>query len=154
MQFREVYLDTTYLMPFFYLDIAVKGFSRARYKEVIKSLDLVHISEFSIIEAKAKSLKLGGEQAKIADKFNEGLAVLAADEKVVIHGYRTEDDKKFSEFLTYGLGFFDTVILAQSCTVGVLLTEDSRLLQLKAPGVKTINWAALLREMSKEAKVY
>ena len=132
----------------------MKGFSRARYKEVIQSLDLVHVSEISIIEAKAKSLKLGGDRAKIADKFNEGLTVLAADDKVVIHGYRAEDDKKFSEFLTLGLGFFDTAILAQSCTVGVLLTEDSRLLQLKATGVKTINWAALLRAMSKEAKGY
>jgi small basic protein len=154
MQFREVYLDTTYLMPFFYLDIAVKGFSRARYKEVIQSLDRIHVSEISIIEAKAKSLKLGGNRAEIADKFNEGLTVLAADEKVVIHGYRAEDDKKFSEFLTLGLGFFDTVILAQSYTVGILLTEDSRLLQLKATGVKTINWAALENEMRKEAKVY
>ena len=117
-------------------------------------MDLVHVSEISIIEAKAKSLKLGGDRAKIADKFNEGLTVLAADENVVIHGYRAEDDKKFSEFLTLGLGFFDTAILAQSCTVGVLLTEDSRLLQLKATGVKTINWAALLRAMSKEAKGY
>ena len=88
MQFREVYLDTTYLMPFFYLDIAVKGFSRERYKEVIKSLDRIHVSELSIIEAKAKSLKLEGDMAKIAAKFNEGLTVLAADDKVVIHGYR------------------------------------------------------------------
>lgn len=147
MQLREVYLDTTYLMPFFYLDIAVKGFSRARYKEVIKSLDRIHVSELSIIEAKAKSLKPEGDRAEIAAKFNEGLTVLATDDKVVIHGYRAEDDKKFSEFLTLGLGFFDTVILAQSCAVGVLLTEDARLLQLHDSGVTTLNWAALLREM-------
>lgn len=147
MQFRELFLDTTYLMPFFYRDIAVKGFSRARYKEVIKSLDRIHVSELSIIEAKAKSLKLGGDLAEITDKFNEGLTVLAADDRVVIHGYRAEDDKKFSEFLTFGLGFFNTVILAQSCAVGVLLTEDARLLQLKDSGVTTLNWVALLREM-------
>jgi hypothetical protein len=35
MKFRELYLDTTYIMPFFYLDIDVKGFSRTVYKEVI-----------------------------------------------------------------------------------------------------------------------
>ncbi|RJS77579.1 hypothetical protein CW713_10155 [Methanophagales archaeon] len=46
------------------------------------------------------------------------------------------DDKNFNEFLPLGLGFFDAVILAQSCTVGILLTEDSRLLHLKDIGVK------------------
>jgi len=148
MQFRELYLDTTYVMPFFYLDVDVKGFSRARYKEVIKSLDRVHVSEISLIEAKAKSLKIGVDRSEINERFNEGLSVLAADEKVVIHGYRAVDDKRFNEFHTFGLGFFDTVILAQSCTVGILLTEDSRFLRLKDIGVKTINWDALLREMA------
>nr|AAU82651.1 hypothetical protein GZ18H11_24 [uncultured archaeon GZfos18H11]QNO54266.1 hypothetical protein FGBIHFOD_00006 [Methanosarcinales archaeon ANME-1 ERB7] len=147
MKFRELYLDTTYIMPFFYLDIDVKGFSRTVYKEVIKSVEGIHVSEISIIEAKAKSLKIGGSQTEINEKFNEGLSVLSADEKVVIHGYRAMDDKKFNEFQPLGLGFFDAVILAQSCTVGILLTEDSRLLRLKDIGVKAINWDNILREM-------
>lgn len=147
MKFRELYLDTTYIMPFFYLDIDVKGFSRTVYKEVIKSVERIHVSEISIIEAKAKSLKIGGNQTEINEKFNEGLSVLSADEKVVIQGYRAMDDKNFNEFQALGLGFFDAVILAQSCTVGILLTEDSRLLQLKDVGVKTINWDTILREM-------
>ncbi len=147
MKFRELYLDTTYVMPFFYLDIDVKGFSRSAYKEVIKSLERIHVSEISIIEAKAKSLKTGRKRSGVNEKFNEGLSVLSTDEKVVIHGYRPMDDKKFNEFLPLGLGFFDTVILAQSCIVGILLTEDSKLLHLKDIDVKTINWDALLREM-------
>jgi predicted nucleic acid-binding protein len=147
MKFRELYLDTTYIMPFFYLDIDVKGFSRTVYKEVIKSVERIHVSEISIIEAKAKSLKIGGNQTEINEKFNEGLSVLSADEKVVIQGYRAMDDKNFNEFQPLGLGFFDAVILAQSCTVGILLTEDSRLLRLKDVGVKTINWDTILREM-------
>lgn len=65
----------------------------------------------------------------------------------MIHGYRAMDDKKFNELLPLGLSFFDAVILAQSCTVGNLLTEDSRLLHLKDIGVKTINWDTLLIEM-------
>lgn len=153
MKFRELYLDTTYVMPFFYLDIDVKGFSRTVYKEVIKSVERIHLSEISIIEAKAKSLKIGRDQPGINKKFNEGLSVLAADGKAVIHGYRAMDDKKFNEFLPLGLGFFDAVILAQSCTVGILLTEDSRLLRLKDVGVKAINWDALLREMGIEDKL-
>ncbi|RJS77578.1 hypothetical protein CW713_10150 [Methanophagales archaeon] len=86
MNFRELYLDTTYVMPFFYLDIDVKGFSRTVYKEVITSVERIHFSEISLIEAKAKSLKIGGYQTAINEKFNEGLSVLSADEKVVIHG--------------------------------------------------------------------
>ncbi|MHC1625274.1 MAG: hypothetical protein ACXQS2_04680, partial [Methermicoccaceae archaeon] len=117
MKLRELYLDTTYVMPFFYLDIDVKGFSRAVYKEVIKSVERVHFSEISIIEAKAKSLKMGN-RSKVNKKFNEGLSVVSADEKVVIHGYRAVDDKKLNEFQPLGLSFFDAVILAQSCTVG------------------------------------
>ena len=146
MKLRELYLDTTYVMPFFYLDIDVKGFTRTVYKEVIKSLERIHVSEISIIVAKAKSLKIGRKRSGVNEKFNEGLSVLSTDEKVVIQGYRAMDDKKFNEFLPLELGFFDTVILAQSCIVGILLTEDSKLLHLKDIGVKTINWDALFRE--------
>jgi hypothetical protein len=150
MKFRELYLDTTYVMPFFFLDVDVRGFSRTRYKEVIQSLERIHVSEISIIEAKAKSLRMRGNRREMTEKFSEGLSVLAGDEKVVIQGYRAVDDKKFNEFFTLGLGFLDTVILAQSYTVGVLLTEDSRILQLKDIGMKTLNWAAILRETRME----
>ena len=77
MKFRELYLDTTYVMPFFYLDIDVKGFSRKMYKEVIMSVESIHVCEISIIEAKAKSLKIGGSQTEINEKFNEGLSYLS-----------------------------------------------------------------------------
>ena len=143
MKFRELYLDTTYVMPFFHLDIDVIGFSRAGYKEIIKSLDKIHLSEISLIEAKTKSLKIREKQSDVNKKFNEGLSVLSDDEKVVIHGYGSMDDAMFNEFILLGLDFFDAVILAQSCTVGNLLTEDLKLLQLKDTGVKIINWAAL-----------
>ena len=147
MRLRELYLDTTYIMPFFYLDIDVKGFSRSVYKEVIQSLEILHVSEISIIEAKAKSLKISRKRSMINEKFNEGLSVLSTDEKVVIHGYRSIDDKKFNEFQPLGLDFFDTMILAQSRTVGILLTDDSKLLDLKDIGIKIINWDALSQEM-------
>jgi len=133
-------------MPFFYLDIDVKGFSRSVYKEVIQSLEILHVSEISIIEAKAKSLKISRKRSMINEKFNEGLSVLSTDEKVVIHGYRSIDDKKFNEFQPLGLDFFATMILAQSRTVGILLTEDSKLLDLKDIGIKIINWDALSQE--------
>jgi len=147
LKFRELYLDTTYVMPFFYLDIDVKGFSRTGYKEIIKSLDKIHLSEISIIEAKAKSLKIGEKRSDVNKRFNEGLSVLSADEKVVIHGYRSMDDEMFNQVYALGLDFFDAVIMAQSYTVGNLLTEDLKLLHLKDVGVEIINWAALQRAM-------
>ena len=154
MKFRELYLDTTYVMPFLYLGIDVKGFSRTGYKEIIKSLDKIHLSEISLIEAKAKSLKVCGKQSDVNKKFNEGLSVLSADEKVVIHGYGPMGDARFNEFISLGLDFFDAVILAQSCTVGNLLTEDLKLLHLKDTGVKIINWAALQAEMGSESGLW
>lgn len=151
MKLRDLYLDTTYVMPFLYLDIDVKGFSRTLYKEVIKSVDNVHISEISIIEAKAKTLKI--KSPEINEKFNEGLSVLSTDEKVIIHGYRPTDDKKFNEFRPLGLGFFDRVILAQSFAAGNLLTEDSRLLNIENTGIKIMDWSSLIKEMGLEKEV-
>lgn len=144
MKPREMYLDTTFVMPFFYLDINVKGFSRTDYKEIIRSLDKIHFSEVSIIEAKAKSRNMG---EKVNEKFNEGLSILFDDEKVVIHGYREADDRKFNELLPFGLDFFDRIILAQAYGVGNLLTEDSKLLKLKNPGINILNWDAIVREI-------
>lgn len=84
---------------------------------------------------------LSKERAEVNDKFNEGLSVISTDEKVVIHGYRSIDDKKFSEFLSFDFGFFDTVVLAQSSAAGTtLLTEDSKLLNLKDIDIEIIRW--------------
>lgn len=147
MKFKELYLDTTYVMPFLFLDIDVKGFSRETYKEIIKFVDRIHISEVSLIEAKAKSLKLNLSQKKVNEKFNEGLSVLSSDEKVIIHRFNALDDLKFNEFDTFQLDFFDRIILAQSASIGLLLTEDGKLLNLKNIGIKIINWKSLIKEM-------
>lgn len=147
MKFKELFLDTTYVMPFLFLEIDVKGFSRETYKEIIKSIDRIHISEASLIEAKAKSLKLNLPQKKVNETFNEGLSVLSSDDKVVIHRYNALDDLKFNEFDTLQLDFFDRMILAQSASVGYLLTEDGKLLNLKNIGIKIINWKGLIKEI-------
>ena len=147
MKFKELYLDTTYVMPFLFLDIDVKGFSRDTYKEIIKSVNRIHISEISFIEAKAKSLKLNLSQKKVNEKFNEGLSVLSSDEKVIIHKYNALDDLKFNEFDKLQLDFFDRIILAQSASVGFLLTEDCRLLDLNDIGIKIFNWKSLIKEI-------
>ncbi|CAG0956237.1 hypothetical protein METP3_00548 [Methanosarcinales archaeon] len=147
MKIKELYLDTTYVMPFLFLDIDVKEFSRNIYKEILESLERIHISEVSLIEAKAKSLKLDIPINKVNEKFNEGLSVLSSDEKVVIHRYNAMDDLKFNEFDNLQLDFFDKIILAQSAAIGLFLTEDRKLLNIKNSGIKIINWNMLVREM-------
>ncbi len=147
LKFKELFLDTTYVMPFLFLDIDVKGFSRETYKEIIKSIDRIHISDASLIEAKAKSLKLNLPQKKVNEKFNEGLSVLSSDDKVIIHRYNALADMKFNEFDTLQLDFFDRIILAQSASVGHLITEDGKLLNLKNIGIKIINWKGLIKEI-------
>lgn len=147
MKIKELYLDTTYVMPFLFLDIDVKGFSRNIYKEILKSLERIHISEVSLIEAKAKSLKLDIPINIVNEKFNEGLSVLSSDEKVVIHRYNAMDDLKFNEFDNLQLDFFDRIILAQSAAIGLFLTEDRKLLNIKNSGIKIINWNILVKEM-------
>jgi len=59
---REVFLDTTFVMPFFYMDIDVKDFSRKKFAELIRKLDKIHISEISIFEAKVKTLQNRNEK--------------------------------------------------------------------------------------------
>ncbi|MDL5502357.1 MAG: hypothetical protein QSU88_03985 [Candidatus Methanoperedens sp.] len=146
MQIKELYLDTTYIMPFLFLDIDVKDFSRSQYKDILKSLDRIHFSEVSLIEAKAKSMKINSSRNKLKEKFNEGLSVLLSDEKVVIHRYNAMDDLKFNEFDKLNLDFFDRIILAQSCAVGWFLTEDEKLLKIKNAGIKILNWNNLIKE--------
>ncbi|ADB58875.1 hypothetical protein Arcpr_1832 [Archaeoglobus profundus DSM 5631] len=42
---KEIFLDTTYVMPFFYMDIDVKGFSRKKYAELIRKFDRIHLTD-------------------------------------------------------------------------------------------------------------
>jgi len=49
-------------MPFFYMDIDVKDFSRKKFAELIRKLDKIHISEISIFEAKVKTLQNRNEK--------------------------------------------------------------------------------------------
>ena len=61
------------------------------WKEVIKSLERIHfsVSEISIIEAKAKSLKIrvSRKRSGVNEKFNEGLSAISTDEKVLTRIY-------------------------------------------------------------------
>jgi predicted nucleic acid-binding protein len=133
---RELFLDTTYILPFFQVPITVEGFELSDFKILIANLSKVHVSELSIYEAKAKLTRLskarrGYEQALRV--FGRNLNVLRLDEKFVFHSYTSEADERFNQLLASAkrLDAFDLLILSEAFTVGELLTEDEDLLTFR-----------------------
>jgi len=133
---RELFVDTTYVLPFFQVPITVEGFELSNFKRLIANLSKVHVAELSIYEAKAKLLRLskvrrGYEQALRA--FGQNLNVLRLDEKFAFHDYTTEADKFFNQLFPTAkqLDAFDLIILSEAFTVGELLTEDEDLLTFR-----------------------
>jgi len=140
-----VFIDTTYLMPFFHLDIDVEGFSREIFREKLSHFKLIHASEISLIEIKAKIIKM--RDTKINKIFRENLSVLRDDDRFVFHGYTADDDVRFEEIEQLNLDFIDSLIVSQAFNVGLLLTEDWKILKkkssLKKLGLNVVSWNEL-----------
>lgn len=132
----KAFLDTTFLLPFFQLDIDVDGFSLERFEAFLSRLDEVHFSELSIYEAKAKLFRLSRRDERYADalkSFGGNLAVLRDDEMISFHPYTRLDDLRFNLISGKGLDLdvFDMVIVAQAVDVGFLITEDREIINLR-----------------------
>jgi len=146
---REIFLDTTYVMPFFYMDIDVKGFSRKKYAELIQKLEKIHLSEISIFEAKVKSLKT--RSTEVLEKFNRGLSILRSDRRVEIHGYTAEHDRALNDMLELlrDVNIIDLIIISQAREVGVLLTEDRVIHEHRDEiGVDILDWKSFVKILS------
>ncbi len=146
---REIFLDTTFVMPFFYIDIDVKGFSRKKFAELIRKIDKIHISEISIFEAKVKILQNRNE--KVLKKFNEGLSILRSNRKVVIHGYTAKHDQSLNDMLDIlnDINIIDLIIIAQAKEVGTLLTEDRIIHKHRNEiGIDTLNWRSFVKRFN------
>ena len=133
---RELFLDTTYILPFFQTPIAIEGFNLSEFKALITGLSRVHVAELSIYEAKAKLLRLSKVHRgyeKILLAFSQNLDVLRMDEKFIFHNYTSEADKCFNQLLPFAkrLDAFDLIILSEAFTVGELLTEDEDILAFR-----------------------
>ncbi len=143
---NEIFLDTTYVMPFLYMDIDVKGFSRKKYAELIQKLDKIHISEISIFEAKVKSLQTPSED--LLRKFNKGLSILRSDERIEIHGFTVEHDRTLNEMIDIlnDLNIIDLIIISQAKEVGVLLTEDKIIHRHRDEiEIEVLNWKSFVK---------
>ena len=133
---RELFIDTTYLLPFFQIPIRSKGFDLSDFRKCVEKLSRVHVSELSVYEAKAKLFRLSrshGEYGKMLSTFGENLNVMRADEKFVFRTYTEEADKRFNQLVKIAkrLDAFDLIILSEASTVGELLTEDTEVLSLR-----------------------
>jgi hypothetical protein len=132
----ELFIDTTYLLPFFQVPISVKGFELSEFKAFVANLRRVHVSELSVYEAKAKLLRMYNAHRgyqKALRAFGENLDVLRMDEKFVFEAYTGEADQKLNQLSTIakGLDAFDLIILSEALMVGPLLTEDSEILNFR-----------------------
>ena len=132
----SVFLDTSFLLPFFQLDIAVEGFTLKGFKDFLTKLSEIHVSELSIFEAKAKIFRLSKKDPAYTPalkSFGENLAVLRKDEKFVFHPYTEFDDANFNliSSINQSLDSFDIIIVSQALTTGLLLTEDKEILDLR-----------------------
>jgi hypothetical protein len=133
---RELFIDTTYLLPFLQIPIRSKGFNLSDFRKFMSKLSRVHVSELSVYEAKAKLLRMSrshGEYDKMLSTFGENLNVLRADEKFAFRSYTEEADRRFNQLVTVAkrLDAFDLIILCEASTVGDLLTEDTEILSLR-----------------------
>lgn len=160
---RELFLDTTYILPFFQVPITVEGFELSDFKVLIASLSKVHVAELSLYEAKAKLMRLSGvrsgyEQALRA--FGRNLNVLRSDEKFVFHDYSEKADEYFNQLYpsTERLDALDLLILSQAFDVGELLTEDGEILSFRdsdrfaknplSKSIKITRWKEIAKKKS------
>ncbi|MBS7634240.1 hypothetical protein KEJ34_01905 [Candidatus Bathyarchaeota archaeon] len=132
----RVFLDTTFILPFFQLDIAVEAFSLKEFKDFLIRATEIHVSELSIFEAKAKIFRLSKKNAAYTyalRSFGENLAMLREDEKIIFHPYTKADDVYFNliSSMNQNLDSFDIIILAQASNIGLLITEDKEILGLR-----------------------
>jgi hypothetical protein len=133
---RELFIDTTYLFPFFQVPVRIKDFRLSDFREFIANLSRIHVSELSVYEAKAKLLRLSKIHrgyGTVLRAFGHNLNVLRTDEKFVFRSYTGEADQRFNQLLTVAkrLDAFDLIILSEASTVGELLTEDMEILSFR-----------------------
>lgn len=133
---RPPFLDTTYLLPFFQIHVTIEGFTLTGYHAFLTQQPHVHFSELSIYEAKATIHRLSRRDTAFVTAltaFGDNLATLRDDAKIVLHPYRPQDDQYYNmiAFKKLGLDSFDTIILAQALSTGLLITENRELLRVR-----------------------
>jgi len=130
------FLDTTFLLPFFQLDILVESFTLEKFRDFLNRISEIHFSELSVFEAKAKIFRLSKKNpayVNALENFGENLGVLRQDEKFIFHPYTKMDDEYFNRISSKNpdLDCFDAIILAQAADAELLITEDREILNFR-----------------------
>lgn len=161
MAFREIiFLDTTYLLPFFQIPLTVKGFNKKLFEKILREFEYVYISEVSVLECLSKITRMyfkGKVPEEIFEIFKENLSILREDEKITFKPIQEEDVKTYYELLKINpeIDPIDRIILAQATHAQIFLTEDSDILEFsnnktfkKKYLVKVLNWKKLLNYLN------
>ena len=148
---QKIFLDTTFLLPFFGIRPKIKKYSSTQFKETLKGFKEIHITYLSVYETKAKIFRMhkkGTISRTVLDKFWYALKILLEDKRFFFHTYDESIDKNLNDFLEkYSLDIFDALILASAVNkTDILLTEDSSLLSINKDlenKIRIKNWEKL-----------
>jgi len=152
---KIIFLDTTFVMPFFQIQINIKNFDKNIFEKILRKFQLIILSEISLIEILFKLTKMYTKK-KISDNifniFKENLSILREDRKIKIKTITSTDINNYLYFLKlkYKLNPIDMLILAQGIEADIILTEDKNILKISEEKsfkekykAKILNWSKL-----------
>jgi len=139
---RELLLDTTFLLPFFEIDL---GEINRIVEDLYSKLPALYYAEISIYEAKFKLVSLYRKKRisfDIIKNFWRNLSILKDDEKIIFVPYDARIDdyvNKLEEKLPRKLEIIDELIVATAIPIGNLLTMDDEILGMRDQIKKLFN---------------
>jgi len=139
---RKLLLDTTFLLPFFEIDL---GEINRIVEDLYSKLLALYYAEISIYEAKFKLVSLYRKKRisfDIIKNFWRNLSILKDDEKIIFVPYDARIDdyvNKLEEKLPRKLEIIDEMIVATAIPIGNLLTMDDEILGMRDQIKKLFN---------------
>jgi len=149
---REIiFLDTTFILPFFQIPIDVKNFDKKIFEKSLRRFRLISVSELSLIEALFIVTKMffrGEVFRDIFEVFRDNLEVLEDDSRFVVKSFSSMDISSYKWLLDFkDLNPIDRLILAQGLDADIFLTENREILKIggiekfrKKFSVKIVDW--------------
>ena len=139
---RKLLLDTTFLLPFFEIDL---GEINKVVEDLYSKLPALYYAEISIYEVKFKLISLYRKkriQFDIIKNFWRNLSILKDDEKIIFVPYNARIDdyvNKLEEKMPRKLEIIDEMIVATAIPIGNLLTMDDEILGMRDQIKKLFN---------------
>jgi len=124
--YPKVFLDTTYLLPLFGVDIGLSKSEEETLQRIIDKL-LPAINSLSLLEVKWKILHFSKKNKQLLSRFSKVLKFITLTNKFqIVPFYESVVDELATELYKIHKDYIDCSILAAAITTAdVLLTEDS-----------------------------